>query len=252
VLSWVWHTAAMGEKGTGDKPEPTLELPSLRRSFRRKKRAAATAPQDASTSPEADAVAESVGEVAPRPAGPVVTGPVVSAPVVPEPTATDASAPGEAEAGPEESRPIAAGRRRDRNRNGPPLPALTAVVLTGLLVGLVGTGATFGGLQACEVARGTSSCGDPGFFVLVVIVIVMMLLGAVLLKTLQVPEAKGVSFLGVGLLCVIVLVGLVDALFSPWMFLVVPALTALTFAVGRWVTTRFVDQAEDEPGYDVR
>jgi hypothetical protein len=291
----------MGAKRTGEKPEPTLELPSLRPSFRRKKRTSSADPEDPSAS-AAEAAAPSEPEQGgpPPPAEPAVaetevTDPVNGEPVDAEPVngepvaaepvdiepvdadpaaaaaqptapaaddlaaarpgmtappATEATAPtAPAVAGADV--PRTSGNPR-RERSGPALPALTAVVLTGLLVGVVGAGATAGGLQGCEAARGTASCGDPGFFVLVAIVIVMMLLGAVLLKALQVTEAKGVSFLGVGLLCVIVLVGPVDALFSPWMFVVVPALTALTFAVGRWVTTRFVDPTEDEPGYDVR
>ena len=228
----------MAEKGTGDNPEPTLELPSLRPSFRRKKRPDPAAPEDASPSPQPPAASGGGHEMAPA-AEPVVTAPVT----------TDATTPDDVEPDTGDS-PAIPGRRRERG--GPLLPALTAVVLTGLLVGLVGAGATFGGLQACEVASGTSSCGGPGLFILVAIVIAMMLLGAVLLRLLDVSESRGVSFFGVGLLCVIVLLGLTEALFSAWMFVVVPALTALTFAIGRWVTTRFVDPAEDEPGYDVR
>ena len=55
------------------------------------------------------------------------------------------------------------------------------------------------------------------------------------------PDAGSVSFLGVGLLMVVVLVLLIDALDSPAMLVVIPALTAACFAAARWVTTQLSD-----------
>ena len=68
----------------------------------------------------------------------------------------------------------------------------------------------------------------------------------------RVAEAKGTSFLGVGLMTVIVLVALMESLFSAWMFLAIPVLTALSYLAAQWVSTRFVDVEESSPGVDVR
>jgi hypothetical protein len=135
----------------------------------------------------------------------------------------------------------------------PLLPPTVAAALTGLLVGLVGAGLTALGLRGCEAMRGTDSCGGPGLGVLVAILVVMVVLGALVLKLLAVSEHRGVSVLGVGLMTVVVLLTLTEQLFSPWMFVVVPAISAASFLVARWVTTRFVDiERDDAPHVDVR
>jgi hypothetical protein len=121
----------------------------------------------------------------------------------------------------------------------PRVPGVVAAIITGIVVGVVGTTLTYAALRGCEAARGTQSCGKPGFFFLIAIVIVMILLGMVLLKGWQVSDAGSTSFLAVGLLCVVVLVALLEVTFSMWMFLVVPLVGAAAYAVSYWVTTRF-------------
>ena len=126
----------------------------------------------------------------------------------------------------------------------PSLPALGAAVaalVVGALVGLLGVVLTFLGLQGCELVTGTDSCGGPGLLVLVAIVVAMVLAGAAMLRLFGVPDAGSVSFLGVGLLMVVVLVLLIDSLASPAMLVVIPVLTAGCFALARWVTTQLSD-----------
>jgi hypothetical protein len=128
-----------------------------------------------------------------------------------------------------------------------------AAVLTGLLVGLFGAGATFGGGQGCEALRGTSSCGGgPGLGLVIVILALMVLLGAALLALFRVPEPRSTSFLGVGLTFVVVLVALMSAVFSVWMFFVAPVLSAVAYGAAHWVTTRHVELPEPGPEHDVR
>jgi hypothetical protein len=151
--------------------------------------------------------------------------------------------------------PKAGGRRVERTR--PVLPALSgrvASVVTGLLVGLLGAALTFGSLRGCEALRGTESCGGgPGLLLLVAILIVMVLAGAVVLGLLGVAEPRSTSFLAVGVLCVVALVTLMEQVFSPWMFLVVPVLSALCFLLSHWVSTAFVDPGPERgPEHDVR
>ena len=132
----------------------------------------------------------------------------------------------------------------DRPRREFALPSIgtrPASVVTGLLVGVLTVGATWGGLRLCEVVRGTSSCGNPGFLLLLAIVIAMVWIGSMLLRAWGVPDPGSTSFLGVGLLTVLALLFLVDVLFSWWMIIVIPVLSMLTFALAHWVATVFVE-----------
>ncbi|HET9860375.1 MAG TPA: hypothetical protein VFQ19_11395 [Nocardioidaceae bacterium] len=129
----------------------------------------------------------------------------------------------------------------------PAVPARVAAVVTGVVVGLFGVAATSLALAGCEAMTGTSSCGGPGFFLLVAILAVMVLLGTALLKAWKVADAGSTSFLAVGVLTVVVLLVLLDLVFSAWMFLVVPLLTGAAYALAHWVTTRFGDEAPGPP-----
>ncbi len=144
-------------------------------------------------------------------------------------------------------------RAQTPRRAGPVLAVPVAAALTGLVVGLLGTGLTAAGLRGCEAVRGTDSCGGPGLGLLVAIVAVMVIAGAVLLKLLGVSEHRGTSFLGTGLMCVVALVALMEQLFSVWMFVVVPLICAVTYLIAQWVTTRLVEiDTDDRPHVDVR
>jgi len=118
-------------------------------------------------------------------------------------------------------------------------------------VGGLGAGVTYGGLRGCEALNGTPSCGGLGLAYLVAIAIGMVAVGALVLKALRVGEPVGTSFLAVGILAVVVLVGLTGVIFSGWMFLAIPAVAAASYLLAQWVTTRFVD-VDRPPGPDVR
>ncbi len=133
-------------------------------------------------------------------------------------------------------------RRARRNLSG--IGGLAATVLTGLLVGVITVGLTWASLRLCEVAKGTSSCGGPGFLLLLAIMIAMVFLGSLLLRVTGVPEPGSTSFLAIGLLAVLVLLFLVDVLFAWWMIIVIPVFSVLTFALAHWVTTAFIEPAD--------
>ncbi len=153
----------------------------------------------------------------------------------------------------EPTQPRRRGSRRASRRRTPVLPGSPAAVLSGLLVGLVGAGSTYGGLLGCDAVRGTTSCGGgPGLLLLAAILALMVLVGAGLLALLGVPEPRSTSFLGVGLTFVVVLVALMSAVFSAWMFFVAPVLSAVAYGAAHWVTTRNVELPERGPEHDVR
>ena len=122
----------------------------------------------------------------------------------------------------------------------PRLPGRVAAVATGLLVGAAGAAATFGAMAGCKAVRGVSSCGGaPGFFILVAIFVGMVLFGNLVLRLFKVGDPGSTSFLAVGLVAVVVMLGLLDVIFSVWMFAVVPVLGAFAYLLAHWVTTRF-------------
>jgi hypothetical protein len=127
------------------------------------------------------------------------------------------------------------------------LPGPVVALVTGAIVGLALVGLTSASLHLCSAVRGTSSCGKPGYLLLLVITVAMVLLGSVLLRLAGVDAAGSTSFLGVGLLVVIILLALLPVIFHWWMAIVVPLVAMLTYAGAWWLTTTYV-----EPGERVR
>lgn len=117
-----------------------------------------------------------------------------------------------------------------------------AATLAGVVVGAFLVLATFGGLQACESARGTTSCGGGvGFPLLLLIVVVAVVLGALVLRWARVPSPGSISFLAVALVAAISVLFLLDALDETVGGVAVAALTVASYVLARWVTVRFVD-----------
>lgn len=139
-----------------------------------------------------------------------------------------------------------------------PLPVLAppvAALVVGAVVGLAAVALTFASLLGCELVTGTDSCGGPGLLVLLAVVVLMILGGAAALRQMDVPDAGGLSFLGVAMFVAVCLVVLLPSLLEPWMIVVAPVLCALTFALAHWIVTRFDEDvmAEDGPeAHDVR
>jgi hypothetical protein len=220
-------------RSDGDKQDPTLELPKL---FGRRR---SRLPTD--DSPADQAGESSMDDTVTAPAG-VSTG---STTVGDTPTTvgdTSTTPPGE-EPG---------ARRADRaDRARPALPPRLAAVLTGLLVGAAGTLLTYGALRGCETLTGTGSCGGgPGLLLLVAIFAVMVLLGGALLKLWAVGEPQSTSFLAVGITAVMVMLTLLEAVFSAWMFVAVPLVSMAAYWAAHWVTTRFDDTDREASGLD--
>lgn len=183
------------------------------------------------TEPAAEPVPEPVVERSPEPSPPPLfvdeTPRPAPAPVLTEQAQPEAPAEAPAEAPSEPREPFVTG--------------MPAACLTGLLVGLATVGLTWLGLRACEVARGTSSCGNPGFLLLIAILVAMVLAGSALLRAFRVADPSSTSFLAVGLLTVLVLLFLIEALFSWTMVIVIPLLAIGCFAASHWVTTLVTD-----------
>ena len=247
------------ERGTDG---PSLELPSLSFGRKRRKKAAQAAPEPPATpEPEpqptptprptrppppelseptppplfADEVVAPSAEPAPEPeqAAPA------PAPVEPATPVTSMAPIASAPARSAPKRPARQPRRR-RQFTLPVLGGTRAAIVTGILVGVIAVGLTWASLRVCDAVRGTSSCGGPGYLLLLGIMIAMILLGAALLRAWGVPDPGSTSTLAVGLLAVLAMLFLVGVLFHWWMILVIPACSALTFAAAHWVASTFV------------
>jgi hypothetical protein len=222
----------------GEKDPPSLEPPSL---FRRRKKAPRAAPEPPSDPvPEAVAVPpqplEDTEPTAPAAPSPPVAPPEETAPLVDDSPITifdDTSEP--TPDVPTEPRPPRA----------PWLGGLPAAALTGLFIGALVVAATAGSQHLCTAIKGTSSCGGSGVFLLGAILVVAVLLGAAMLRAAQVPEPGSTSFLAVGLLSAVTLLFLVGSIFEWWMIIVIPLASVATFLLSYWVTSTFIDPAND-------
>ncbi|MFL6132815.1 MAG: hypothetical protein ACJ72A_08435 [Nocardioidaceae bacterium] len=213
----------MGDEPTEDTSKlelPSLKLPAL---GRRRKR---SAPEPASDVAPQDSPAVRPAPAEPEPAGPEPAGAAKAA------------------------RPFS---RRFARPTMPSVSARVAATLTGLAVGVGGALLTYASLRGCEAVRGAESCGGAGVPILAVILALMVLAGGLILTAWGLAEARGTSFLGVGLLCVLMLLTLIEELFSAWMFLVVPLVSAGSYLLAHWVTTAIVEpRPERGPQHDIR
>ena len=130
----------------------------------------------------------------------------------------------------------------------PAIKPIYAAILTGALAGLAAVGLAFGAARGCEAVRDTESCGGgAGLLAVVAILAIEVLIGANLLKAWQIADPVSTSFLGVGVVATIAMLTFLEQLDSPWMLLVIPLMTAVSFALSWWITVRFIDEYEPGP-----
>jgi hypothetical protein len=252
---------------------PSLEPPSL---FGRKKRGKKTAPRSGESTaapPAAEPIAGLDADIRPE-VEPVPPPPVEATPTtslgVDQPTVVQPSvSSGPAAPPPGPPPPLFADEPRQpaprtaapqapvpaevppevpttpRAPRGPWLTGWAAAIVTGLVVGGLIVGGTSASLRLCTAVKGTESCGNPGFLLLVAILVVCVLVGAVMLRAARVPEPGSTSFLAVGLLSVVALMFLIDQLLEWWMVIVIPVVSILTYVLSHWVTSSFVEPATE-------
>lgn len=125
----------------------------------------------------------------------------------------------------------------------PEIKPVYAAIISGLLAGLAAVLLAIGASKGCEAVRDNSSCGGgAGLLAIVGILAIEVLIGANLLKAWQISDPFSTSFLGVGVVATLAMLTFLDSLDSPWMLLVIPAMTAVAFALSWWVTVRFIDE----------
>ena len=132
-----------------------------------------------------------------------------------------------------------------RRREGPPLTGRPAAAAVGFIAGGLAVLLTALSLRLCELVRGTSACGSPGFLLLALIFAAVVATGGYLLRFLRVPDPFSTSFLAVGLTAVIALLFLIDVILAWPMIIVIPLLSAGMYVASHWVTTTFVEPSHD-------
>ena len=125
-----------------------------------------------------------------------------------------------------------------QERSALPLPPSVSVAVTGLLCGFAIVGLVWVGERACDLARGAANCGVLGLPLLLLLVAAAVVAGVAALRRLMLPNPGLTSFLGVSFMLLIVVGLLSDQLLTPWSVLAVPAITAGTFLIARYVTSR--------------
>lgn len=129
----------------------------------------------------------------------------------------------------------------------PMLDHYPAAALTGALVGLAMVVLTWLSLRGCEAIRGTATCGGgPGLLLLLAVFIVSVMLGNAILKSFLVPDPGSSSFLAVGLVAVVALLLLIDALDSWVMLIAIPLISIAAYLLSVYVTKTFVEPADDK------
>jgi hypothetical protein len=217
-----------------DEPSLELEIPRLRRPRRKRK----GRPADATPSSGEQATVSAV------PAAPTVADAPPPA-AEPAPVATSGEQTTVLEVAEVVSTPPPAPRTR-RTRPSVQLPSgWPAVVVTGLVVGLVVVGLTWLSLRTCEAVQGTTSCGTAGYPMLGLVLVLAVLAGGTLLRLAQVPDPVSTSLLAVGCAAVIALVFLIDHLDQPAMVVVIPLVCVATFAGAHWLTTAVIEPQKD-------
>ncbi len=146
---------------------------------------------------------------------------------------------------PSRSEPGTAGERSEpRERWTPPVAGVQAVAVVGLLVGVLIYGLSLGTLKACEVVRGTSSCGGAGYLFLMAILVAAALVGGWALGRCSIPDPRATALLAVGIVAVVVLLVLVPVLFSWTMVLVIPLLATLAFLGSHAIAGVDIDEGQ--------
>jgi len=155
---------------------------------------------------------------------------------------------------PEEQAPETVGPR-PRARRELPLTGLPAAAATGVLVGALALVLSWLATSACEVVRGTSSCGGGPGLVMLVVLALLAYAGGLVLRALGVPDAGSTSLLAVGTTAVLVMVFLLGSIDEWWMVIAIPVAAVIAFCAAWWVTNAVVGEETDasaSPPYDVR
>jgi hypothetical protein len=114
-------------------------------------------------------------------------------------------------------------------------PAPLAVVIAGVLAGLVAAALYYSAVQGCHWLRGPGGCGGIGLLSTIVTLVISGAAGAGVLRLMGQRDAVATSYLGIALLAVLVMVTVIRQLDNVWMVAITPAMTAGCFLISWWL-----------------
>ncbi|MFY0407164.1 hypothetical protein [Solicola sp. PLA-1-18] len=117
-----------------------------------------------------------------------------------------------------------------------PMPALAAVL--GLVLGLVAVLLCWAATEVFAALLGTPAGGRWGFLVLAIVGVATIVVGSRALRALDAPEPGATAFVGVVLVPVVVLGLFLGLSATGWAFVIVPLLSAATFALAHLAMAR--------------
>jgi len=125
------------------------------------------------------------------------------------------------------------------------IPSPLSALIVGAICGALVVGLVFSGERGCDAVAGSPSCGGGvGLLMLTAILVGAYAVGVLLLRIFSVDEAGLTAFFGIMLPLVVVLAFLTDRVFSTSMVLILPVLSACSFAVGS-VFTIALENSDD-------
>ncbi|MGA8987220.1 hypothetical protein [Aeromicrobium sp.] len=111
-----------------------------------------------------------------------------------------------------------------------------AAPITGAVVGLVSVGLGLAALEMFTQVRGVASGGGRwGSLTFVIVAFIAFFIGDLLLSAFGTAQAGLISFLGVVLTIVAILVAFLGLAETGWALLLVPTLGALTYSLAHWL-----------------
>ena len=153
--------------------------------------------------------------------------------------------------------PPEGGRRRAPATTGIPRPKPLAVTPTrpfglsevfiagasGALAGLTAAGLYYLAGLGCSWLRGPGGCGGIGLLSTIVLLLASGFVGATPLWLLRQRDPFATSYLGIGLMAVVVMLTVMRQLDSVWMIAIIPTLTAVCYMVSWWLTSIIVRES---------
>lgn len=122
--------------------------------------------------------------------------------------------------------------------------ALGAAV-AGTLAGLIAAGLYYAAGQGCLWLRGPGGCGGIGLFSTIALLMIAGAVGAGLLWLFHQRDPVSTSYLGIGLMAMVVMLSVMRQLNNLWMVAFIPALTAGCYLTAWWLTSIIIREEVD-------
>jgi len=134
-------------------------------------------------------------------------------------------------------------KRRASSRRRPFLGSeVLGAAVAGALAGLVAAGLYYATGQGCLWLRGPGGCGGIGLLSTITLLLISGAVGAGLLWAFHQRDPVSTSYLGIGLMAMVVMLTVMRQLDNWWMVAFIPALTAGCYLTAWWLTSIIIKE----------